>query len=439
METFIQTYVSFIVCTLLYFTSSHNAICYGREVGFIRSSVKKSIKASSFDVTSYGAKGDGETDDTPAFSKTWEAVCGAADLGVMLIPSGYTFLLNPPVLFNGSSCLSNIVIQVDGKIVAPNSSKWSKNDFQWILFTGLAKGITIQGKGVIDGDGASWWSGTADRPNALRISGSSHVIVSGITIQNAPRMHLYIDTSQDVSVFNVTVSSPGDSPNTDGIHLSNVQQAGIHDNNVACGDDCISIQSGTSDVKVSNLNCGPGHGFSIGGLGSPDAKEAHVSDIHVADSTFTKSLYGVRIKTWQDGFGTAKNISFSGMTMNAVAYPIVINQVYCNGAPSCPPPKTKDAVAISEVTYEGITGSYTQTSVDLECSEFQPCRRLTFSDINLTPSGSVASGVNGPKLEPYCVHAYGSVLTATTPSLTNCVLPETASRVGTLPPAMAPK
>ncbi|EYU25412.1 hypothetical protein MIMGU_mgv1a0196771mg, partial [Erythranthe guttata] len=68
METFLQTYVSFIICTLLCFTSSENTICYGREGNYssklIASSlVKNSTKASSFDVRDYGAKGDGSTND----------------------------------------------------------------------------------------------------------------------------------------------------------------------------------------------------------------------------------------------------------------------------------------------------------------------------------------------------------------------------------------
>lgn len=72
-------------------------------------------------------------------------------------------------------------------------------------------------------------------PQALRFYGSSNVIVTGITIQNSPLCHLKFDNCIGVSVFNMRISSPGDSPNTDGIHLQNSQNVLIRNTNLACG------------------------------------------------------------------------------------------------------------------------------------------------------------------------------------------------------------
>lgn len=53
--------------------------------------------------------------------------------------------------------LSNLT-QLDGKIIAPTSSgAWGSGLLQWIEFTKL-KGITIRGKGTIDGQGSVWWN-----------------------------------------------------------------------------------------------------------------------------------------------------------------------------------------------------------------------------------------------------------------------------------------
>lgn len=157
----------------------------------------------------------------------------------------------------------------------------------------------------------------------MSISNCFDVTVTGITIQNSPRMHIYIEDSQQVEVFDFTASSPGNSSNTDGIHLSRCQHVDIHNSTLACGtippstwnnhvinakvdelyliivgDDCISIQSGCSDIKAYDVNCGPGHGYSIGGLGRDDT-EALVSDIIIYDSNVQDSMTGVRIKTWE--------------------------------------------------------------------------------------------------------------------------------------------
>lgn len=64
------------------------------------------------------------------------------------------------------------------------------------------------------------------------------------------------------------------------------------------GDDCVSIQTGCSNIDVHNVNCGPGHGISIGSLGKDNTK-ACVSSITVRDVTMHDTMTGVRIKTWQ--------------------------------------------------------------------------------------------------------------------------------------------
>ena len=70
---------------------------------------------------------------------------------------------------------------------------------------------------------------------ALRFYGSKAVTVSGITIQNSARTHLKFDNCIGVQVFDIRISAPADSPNTDGIHLQNSQDVTIYRANLACG------------------------------------------------------------------------------------------------------------------------------------------------------------------------------------------------------------
>lgn len=74
-----------------------------------------------------------------------------------------------------------------------------------------------------------------DFSQALRFYGSFNVTVTGITIQNSPQCHLKFDNCAGVLVHDMSVSSPGNSPNTDGIHLQNSKQVLIHTTNLACG------------------------------------------------------------------------------------------------------------------------------------------------------------------------------------------------------------
>ncbi|KAM0033710.1 putative endo-polygalacturonase [Helianthus debilis subsp. tardiflorus] len=363
-----------------------------------------------FNVLSFGAKGDGTTDDTKAFEAAWLAAC-KLEASTMVVPKGSVFLIKP-ISFSGPNCESNIVFQLDGTIIAPKrSGSWESGLLQWLEFTKL-NGITIRGTGVIDGQGSGWWSESGTKPTALRFYGSSDVTVTGITIQNSQQTHLKFDNCQSVQVFGVTVSSPGDSPNTDGIHLQNSQDVTIHSTKLACGDDCVSIQTGCSGVNIQNVDCGPGHGISIGSLGK-DNTRACVSNITVRDTKIHDTMTGVRIKTWQGGSGSVQGVTFSNIQVSKVETPIIIDQYYCDGG-KCQ--NKSSSVALSEISYENIRGTYTRNPVRLACSEGTPCTDVNLDTIQLQPLQQ-----NEEIGKPFCSNAYGELKTSTTPPI-DCLM-----------------
>ncbi|KAM1257053.1 hypothetical protein ACFX1X_031464 [Malus domestica] len=80
--------------------------------------------------------------------------------------------------------------------------------------------------------------------------------------------------------------------------------------------------------------CGPGHGISVGSLGADGATEK-VDNIYVKDCSFTRTINGARIKTWQGGSGYARNITFERIKLDGAQNPIVIDQYYCNEDQNC--------------------------------------------------------------------------------------------------------
>lgn len=69
----------------------------------------------------------------------------------------------------------------------------------------------------------------------VRFYKSYNVTVRDIHILNSPLCHLKFDNSRGVKVWNITITSPQDSPNTDGIHLQNTRDVEIKHSNIGCG------------------------------------------------------------------------------------------------------------------------------------------------------------------------------------------------------------
>lgn len=95
----------------------------------------------------------------------------------------------------------------------------------------------------------------------LTIEKSNNVNITGLTSRDCQLFHIVFHNSHNVRIEGVTISAPEKSPNTDGIHLQNSESLSIIGSNISTGDDCISIGSGTRNVWIENLNCGPGHGI----------------------------------------------------------------------------------------------------------------------------------------------------------------------------------
>jgi polygalacturonase len=73
-------------------------------------------------------------------------------------------------------------------------------------------------------------------------------------------MHIAVIESSGVNVWGLSIAAPGNSPNTDGVHIERSQGVHITNSRIGTGDDCISISSGSRFVTVDNIECGPGHG-----------------------------------------------------------------------------------------------------------------------------------------------------------------------------------
>ncbi|CAI9108333.1 OLC1v1007903C1 [Oldenlandia corymbosa var. corymbosa] len=354
---------------------------------FLNSSLTQSGPTPTYNVLGFGAKSDGRSDCTKSFLSAWAAACASVQPSTIYVPPG-RYLIGA-VEFSGIACKSSgITLRIDGTLVAPSDYNVLGRINTWIKFE-RTNGLSILG-GTIDGQGAGLWACKNTHKHcprgtqSLGVYNSNNVLVNGLTSLNSQFFHIIIDGCNNIRLIGMTISAPAESPNTDGIHVQSSSGVTIMNSHIATGDDCISLGPGCSNVWAESINCGPGHGISIGSLGS-SVQEPGVQNVTVRTVTFTGTLNGLRIKTWaKPSNGFVRGVLFQHATMVNVQNPIIIDQNYCaKGTGRCS--GQASGVRISDVTYQDIHGtSATQVAVDFDCSKKYPCSGITLQDVHLS-------------------------------------------------------
>lgn len=96
---------------------------------------------------------------------------------------------------------------------------------------------------------------------SLTVGESSNILISGLSSLNSEMFHILIFASRYVTLQGLKITAPGNSPNTDGIHIEKSSYVTVTGATIETGDDCISMGEGASSVWIERVNCGPGHGI----------------------------------------------------------------------------------------------------------------------------------------------------------------------------------
>ena len=170
---------------------------------------------------------------------------------------------------------------------------------------------------------------------SLMLTRIKQSLVHNITLLNSKGFHMKIENCENITIKSITITSPADSPNTDGIHTGNIKYVNILNSSISTGDDCISMGAGTRNINITGVICGPGHGISIGSIGKYPS-EQNVEGVNVRNCTMRSTQNGVRIKTWNSTFQLyVSDVTFQDIVMDNANNPIIIDQQYCGGRHDC--------------------------------------------------------------------------------------------------------
>ena len=355
-----------------------------------------------YNVTTYGATGNGSTNDTSAINKAI-AAAGAAGGGEVLFPSG---------TYKSASIhlKSNVEIYLDSGATisaessgfdAPESSSFSQyQDFghsyfhDSLIWGDSLTNVSFAGSGTIDGDGhlhtGTTPSGEADK--AIAITRSSNVSFSGITVKNGGWIAILTNGVDHLSISNLNVQTASD---RDGIDVINTQNVTVSDSTIDSVDDSLVFKSDfalgktypNQNVTVTNVTASSNNNaFQFGSETCGDFSNYSFS--HLTIDKAGKAGLGI---VSMDG-AKISDIKYDDVTMKDAAAPVFIkigDRGRCPGSPG--------AGSISDVTIDNVTGtslseggnSYTATITGMPGHAVSD---VTVENVNLTvPGGDPAS------------------------------------------------
>jgi polygalacturonase len=310
------------------------------------------IPTNVFRVTQYGAAGNGQTMNTVAIQKTIDAASKAGG-GIVLVPEG-RFLTGPFTLASRINLhlAKGAVILISDDIT---NYPIAGTRYQDCISVADAQDIEISGEGTIDGQGKAWWAAfEADhsmthRPYMIKLSNCKRVRIRGVTLSDSPMFHLVPQNCTDVTIWGITIKSPSNAHNTDGIDPSGWNYL-ITDCTIDAGDDNIAVKPGSGrtpgnkNYTITNCKFLHGHGMSIG-----SGTSGGIEDLRVSNCTFEGTDSGIRIKTARGRGGLLQNLTYENLTMTAVKNPIYIIDWYPErDAPK--DPETEKAEPITDHT-----------------------------------------------------------------------------------------
>ncbi|WP_462413052.1 glycoside hydrolase family 28 protein [Neobacillus sp. Marseille-QA0830] len=334
---------------------------------------------SIYNIRDFGAVSDGTTLNTQAISKAIDA-CSEAGGGTVFVPAG-TFLTGAVILKSnvnlhleaGSTLLfSNDVIEYPVVL-----SRWEgvkREVYASCIYAENAENVSVTGRGTIDGNGQFWWDifrrkeNEYPRPKLVSFDTCTRVLISGVKMVNSPSWTVNPICCEDVTVHNISILNPDNSPNTDGIDPESCRNVRISDCHIDVGDDCIAIKAGTEDTtekvpceNITITNCTMIHGH--GGVVLGSEMSGDIRNVTVSNCVFEGTDRGIRLKSRRGRGGVIEDVRVNNIVMKGVICPFIANLYYFCGPRGTdkyvwdknPYPITEETPAFRRIHFSNIT------------------------------------------------------------------------------------
>jgi len=357
-------------------TVSHPDSGWAKLPDIIAMIKQPSFPDRDFNITDFGAVGDGITDCSSAFASAIRACCDSGG-GRVIVPAGEYYTGPVHLLSN-----VNLYISKDAKILFSTDpsaylpvvySRFEGTEcynYSPCIYAFQQKNIAVTGPGTLDAAGSfdNWWGwirsarhdidslremaekgipveervfgeGHYLRPGMIQTYRCMNVLIDSLTILNSPMWHIHPVLCTNVTVSNTTVIGHG--PNNDGCNPESCTNVWIKNCFFDTGDDCIALKSGrnadgrrinipVSKVVIQECVMRDGHGgVVIGSEVTGGANNIFAENCIMDSPNLDRAL---RVKTNSIRGGLIENIFLRNIEVGQVANAVIrVNFLYGEG------------------------------------------------------------------------------------------------------------
>ena len=216
---------------------------------------------NSYDILSFGAKGDGVTDDAVAIQKAIDR-CSTEGGGVVLLPRNHVFLSGPVELKSNVElhleATATLKANPDEGIYRLSAFGENRGEGMLWLWAKDAENISITGKGTIHGNGIAFMGAELEdsyelkpladqtfdpRPHVLTLTNVQNLTIRDVTIREGAYWTVHLIGCNEAVIDGINLLNNLKIRNGDGIDLDHSKNVRIANCHITSGDDCICLKN----------------------------------------------------------------------------------------------------------------------------------------------------------------------------------------------------
>jgi polygalacturonase len=338
------------------------------------------------------------SDDTSRLQAALTA-CAGTGKSVVLAPSGSNnAFYSDKLTVNGEGLVVDSGVTLEG-----NNSYSSQSELLLVEGTNSF----IGGPGAIDGRG-DIISGT---PRLVQTSTANNFIIYDVTLQQAAHPNLYIQGGSGATVYNVTILTPANRANADGIDIDSITNVSVINSSIEAGDDGIAVKTNAaaaSNITVKNTRLYGTHGLSIGSQTFKGVTNILFTGNYVYgvdhSGIASTDANAINIKTDQECGGLVNKVTYQNTCITQAKHLIVVNAAYGSCSGTAGTPQFEDILIDGVKSTSSVSGAYTRiagynssnlaqvylanVSLDATAQSSDEFATVFLDNSNITPSGT---------------------------------------------------